>query len=213
MQRHAWNSISGLHVPVCLFQCYKHGTWSTKNCSGVGYFYPVCYYFDREQHPRSLPSPERTQSLIRSWECCTSWWHRFPEWRLLASFGYCKTGGPLKSGVSINVLSWEKERMFVINCPWFPVGQQCAAVTSLPLSSVLTMSSSSTVETKSSRKLCHKTSNIITEGQHLSHRISSEEKLNINLIKSWHDRWHFALTLFTNITWRMKVNQTLEYGV
>ena len=31
---------------------------------------------------------------------------------------------------------------------------------------------------------CHKTSNIITEGQHLSHRISSEEKLNINLIKS-----------------------------
>ena len=25
MQRHAWNSISGLHVPVCLFQCYKYG--------------------------------------------------------------------------------------------------------------------------------------------------------------------------------------------
>ena len=29
MQRHAWNSISGLHVPVCLFQCYKHGLLKT----------------------------------------------------------------------------------------------------------------------------------------------------------------------------------------
>ena len=25
MQRHAWNSISGLPVPVCPLQCFKHG--------------------------------------------------------------------------------------------------------------------------------------------------------------------------------------------